>query len=535
MTPTYYDALVVGAGFGGINQLHSILKLGLSVKLVEKAGAPGGTWYWNRYPGVMSDSPSHVYRYSWDKQDLLSYSWSNNYLEGKEILTYLEHVIDRHNLRKYMQFNTELVSAKWNDDDLTWILETSNGAFTSRYLITALGIVTEPHWPALPGRDQFQGELYHTARWPDHCELKGKKVAVIGNGSSGIQLITKIAPDVGSLLCFQRHPQYSVPAGKRPVGQDERELINQRYDEIWEQVKQSIGGMGVDESKAKALGVSHEERERIYQAAWDEGGAFRFLLGTFADLVVDEAANRTACDFIKRKIAQIVQDPEKRSKLTPSELYARRPVCDTGYFEQFNRSNVDIVDIAQNPIVELTAEGIRLSNGTVHQLDVIICATGYDAFDGPYKQIDIVGCNGLSLKDHWKNGPSTNLGLAVASFPNLFLLYGPQSPLSNVPPVIEAQVQFIVDAISRARMRREEQDLEYTPVIESKQEGEDEWRALCQAISDAMLFKTSESYFYGRNIGDKVDSVYLFLGGLGLYLQKLKECQDSGYRSFHLF
>lgn len=533
-----YDALVVGAGFGGIYQLYSLLQLGLTVKLIDKAGGPGGTWYWNRYPGAMSDSPSHLYRYSWDKEDLLSYPWSANYLEAKEVLAYLEHVVDRHNLRKHMQFNTELLSAQWNEDAHTWTIQTSDGLFTARYFITALGILSEPNWPDMPGRDDFQGEIYHTARWPEHYDLQNKRVAVIGNGSTGIQLITRIAPLVGSLLCFQRHPQYTIPAGRRAVSQSERDEINQNYDEIWEQAKQSISGMGVLESKTPAMSLSAEERERAFQTAWDEGNAFRFYLGTFADLVFDGAANRSACDFIKSKISQIVQDPEKRRKLIPTELYARRPVCDMGYYEQFNRDNVDIVDIAHNPMVGLTANGVQLADGTVHELDVIICATGYDAFDKPYHRINITGRNGLSLREHWKNGPSTNMGIAVAAFPNLFFIYGPQSPLANVPIVMEAQVGFIADAISLAEAHQKEQTTlcrSSKIAIESTQQGEDEWAGLTKAISDATLFRTAQSYFYGKNVKDKADFAYVFLGGVNLYLQRVKECQEAGYKSFCAF
>ncbi|OJJ01939.1 hypothetical protein ASPVEDRAFT_52754 [Aspergillus versicolor CBS 583.65] len=533
-----YDAFVVGAGFGGIYQLYSLLQLGLTVKLIDKAGGPGGTWYWNRYPGAMSDSPSHLYRYSWDKEDLMSYPWSNNYLEAKEVLAYLEHVVDRHSLRKHMQFNTELLSAQWNEDEHTWTIETSDGLFTARYLVTALGILSDPNWPDVPGRDNFQGELYHTARWPEHYDFKNKRVAVIGNGSTGIQVITRLAPLVGSLLCFQRHPQYTIPAGRRAVSQSEREEINQNYDKLLEQARQSIGGMGVLESKTPAMSVSAEEREGVFQTAWDEGNAFRFFLGTFADLVMDEDANRSACDFIKRKISEIVQDPGKRRKLTPTELYVRRPVCDVGYYEQFNRDNVDIVDIAQSPMVEFTTNGIKLADGTIHELDVVICATGYDAFDGPYKRSNITGRNGLNLKEHWKNGPSTNMGIAVAGFPNMFLLYGPQSPLANVPTVMEAQVEFVAGAISLAEAHQKEQNSMCKSAqiaIESTQQGEEEWAGLTKAISDATLFRTAQSYFFGKNVKDKADFAYVFLGGVSLYLQKVKECQDGGYQSFCAF
>ncbi|KAL4866986.1 hypothetical protein BDV12DRAFT_210242 [Aspergillus spectabilis] len=533
MAPESFDAVIVGAGFGGIYQLYSLLKLGLTVKVIDQASGAGGTWFWNRYPGAMSDTPSHLYRYSWDKEDLQSYPWSHNYLDAKEILAYLEHVIKRHDLRKHMQFNTSVLSAIWNDDDHTWTVETDKGALTTRYFVTALGLVTEPNWPSIPGRDKFRGGMLHPARWPEQYELQGKRVAVIGNGATGVQLISSIAPVVGSLLCFQRHPQYTIPAGRHAVTQDIRDSINKNYDEIWQQVRESYGGMGVVESKIKAMSVSDEERERIYQAAWDEGGAFRFLLGTFVDLVSDETANCTASEFLKDKIAQIVQDPEKRRKLTPTELYARRPICNTGYYEQFNRDNVDIVDVAQNPIVEFTTNGIKLADGVVHELDVIICATGYDAFDGPYRKIKIIGRDEIHLAEHWNAGPSSNMGLAVANFPNLFMINGPQSPLANFPIVLESQVDFIAELISRAESRRESTS---SPVaIESKLKADQGWGMLCQLISDSLLFKTTDSYLYGKNVEGKSSGVYLFLGGLGFFLQKMNECRENGYSLFHPF
>ncbi|KAL2813639.1 hypothetical protein BDW59DRAFT_154698 [Aspergillus cavernicola] len=534
MAPSY-DVLIVGAGFGGIHQLYSLLQLGLTVKVVDKAAGLGGTWYWNRYPGAMSDSPSHLYRYSWDQDDLQSYPWSDNYLDAKDVLAYLEHVVDRHGLRKHLQFNTELLSAKRNPEDYTWGVETSQGPFQCHYLITALGLLSEPNWPNIPGRELFRGDLYHTSRWPDKYDFTGKRVAVIGNGATGIQLITRIAPEVGSLLCFQRHPQYSVPARRRTVTQEERDQINNSYDEIWNHVRDSAGGMGVTESKTNTMSVSPAERERVYQAAWDEGGPFRFCLGTFADLYTDEAANHSACEFFRSKIAQIVQDPEKRRKLTPTDFYARRPVCDSGYFEQFNRDNVDIVDILETPIVGFTSDGLKTSDGTVYMLDMIICATGFNAFDGPYKKLNIVGRDGVTLNDHWRDGPSTNMGMAGANFPNLFMINGPQAPLANVPPAIEGQVGFITRAISHAEAHHKDHSVPRKVTIESTKEGEDEWGAFCNLIRDMTLFKTVDSYYFGGNIEGKRRFVYVFLGGLNLFLQKLKECEESGYSSFHPF
>ncbi|EXJ75218.1 uncharacterized protein A1O5_01914 [Cladophialophora psammophila CBS 110553] len=546
----FYDAVIIGAGFGGIYQLYSLLKLGLSVRVLEKAHGLGGTWHWNRYPGAMSDTPSYVYRYSWDKEDLQQYAWKDNYLDAKDILTYLEHIVERHRLREHMQFNTEVLSARWCEEDGIWLIETDNGgAFRARYLITAIGLLSAENWPSIPGRETYKGELYHTARWPESYDFSNQRVGVIGNGSTGVQVITDIAKRAGSLLCFQRHPQYTVPAGRRAVTKEERDAINSTYDEIWHNVRHSIGGMGFEEAKVAAMSVSEQERERVYQAAWDKGGGLNFLLGTFNDITFDETANRTACDFIKGKIAQIVHDPEKRRKLMPTELYARRPLCDTGYYEQFNRENVDIVDIRTNPIAEFTSGGIRLSDGTVYDLDVIICATGFNAFDGAYRRIRFEGRNGLTLDEYWKQqgGVVTNMGVAVAQFPNLFMILGPQSPLANVPPMLEAHVEFITNAIKRAEehSKRQQQDAATGPsphqkpqagkVIETTQEGVDEWGKLCNFVSDKMLFKTSDSYFYGANVEGKTRSVLVFLGGLGMFIHRLNESKDGGFSGFHPF
>ncbi|KIY03900.1 uncharacterized protein Z520_00592 [Fonsecaea multimorphosa CBS 102226] len=523
-----YDAVVIGAGMGGIYQAYRLLKLGLTVRVFDRAGGPGGTWYWNRYPGAMSDTHSLLYRYSWDKEDLQSYPWAENYLDSGDILTYLNHVVDRHNLRQYMQFHTEVRSMRWNDEQRTWTIRTSGGDFIAQYVVTAVGLLSEPNWPSIAGLASFKGELYHTARWPDSYDFSGKKVGVIGNGSTGVQLITAIAPKVGSLLCFQRHPQYSVPAGRKPVSKEERDAINQKYDDIWARARQTFSGGGIDEAKIKTTEVSSEERERIYQELWDQGSGIRFLMGSFTDITIDEVANKTACDFIKAKIAQIVQDPEKRRKLTPKELYARRPICDTGYYEQFNRDNVDIVDIMEHPIAEVTSNGIKLVDGTFHELDVLICATGFNAFDGAYRRIRIEGRGGLTLNEHWKNGPTTNMGVAVAGFPNLFMILGPKSPLANVPPMLEAHVDFITSAI----MRAQEQGKLSKTAIESTKQGEDEWGALCDTISDKMLFKKIDSYFYGANVQGKLRSTLIFFGGLAMFSQKLQDCIDHGYPSF---
>lgn len=531
-----YDAIVVGAGISGIHAAYCLVKLGLTVRLFDEAEGAGGTWLWNHYPGAMSDTYSHLYRYSWDKEDLQTYKWSHNYLRAQEILDYLNHVIDRHDLRKHMQFRTTVYSLKWNDEDYTWALETNGGSFTARYVVTALGPLSEPNWPNIPGREKFQGELYHTSRWPDTYDFSKRKVGIIGNGSTGVQLITSLAPQVGSLLCFQRHPQYTVPAGLKIVNEQDRDQINKNFDEIWEEARQSASGAGIPEARLETFKVSEEERQRIYQQCWDEGSGGRFLMSTFSDLTTSEAANRAACNFMNSKIAEIVKDPEKRRKLTPKDLYARRPVCDTGYYEQFNRPNVDIINLQENPIVEITSSGIRLVDGTFCALDVLIFATGFDAYDGAYRRVHIEGRNGLTVNEHWVHGARTNMGVAMAGFPNLFMLIGPKSPLANVIPTIEGQVDLIIAGITLTEERRKLASPSGSgkAAIECSRKGEEDWTALCESASDKLIFNKVDSYWFGANVEGKVRSTIIFFGGLGVFLQQLRECVEAGFPSFKI-
>lgn len=268
----HYDALVVGAGFGGLYQLYRLREAGLNVVVIDAAGDVGGTWYWNRYPGAMSDTESYIYRYSWDKEDLLQYHWKEHYVKQPEVLGYLNHIADRYDMRKHIKFRTELTDAKWDDDSSNWIIQTSTGIeYRARYMVTALGLLSKQNYPAYPGLDLYKGELYHTGNWPDQHDFQGKRVGVIGNGSTGVQVITAIAKEVKQLLCFQRTPQYSVPSGDGPVSQEYREKINQNYDKIWDQVKNSAVAFGFEESTIPASSVSPEERDAKFEEAWQKG------------------------------------------------------------------------------------------------------------------------------------------------------------------------------------------------------------------------------------------------------------------------
>jgi cyclohexanone monooxygenase len=522
-----HDVLIVGAGFGGIYQLKSLLDLGLNCKVIDMAGDVGGTWYWNRYPGAMSDTESYIYRFSWDNDDLQNYPWPEHYVKQPEVLKYLEHLVERHDLRKHMQFNTELQSADWSDEKGRWVVQVSTGeTITARYMVTALGLLSKTNYPDWPGIQSFKGEMYHTGQFPKDYDFSSKRVGVIGCGSTGVQVITELGKHgkVKQLLCFQRHPQYSVPSGDGPVSPDYRASVNSRYEDIWKQVKNSIVAFGFEESKIPAMSVSPEERERVFQDAWDKSNGFRFMFATFCDITYNREANEAACDFVRSKIAEIVKDPEKRRKLTPHDYYARRPLCDGGYYQVFNSPNVDIVDMKETPVVEVTPTGIKTSDGTHHDLDVIIWATGFDAVDGNYTGVKIRGRNGENLKEHWADGPTSYLGVCVSKFPNMFMITGPNGPFTNIPPTIETHVEFIADAIKHGEDSKH--------IVEATREAEDGWTQLCKELSDASLFKQTDSWIFGANVKGKTHTVMFFFGGLQNYRERLAEIISSGYKGF---
>ncbi|OAP64206.1 hypothetical protein AYL99_00178 [Fonsecaea erecta] len=530
-----YDALIVGAGFGGIYQLYSLQKLGLNVRLIDRCVDVGGVWQWNRYPGAMSDTHSTVYRYSWDKEDLMTYPFTDNYLYRDEIVAYLSHIVERHNLRKHMEFNLEVTSAEFHEDDGTWTVHAGDKFIKARYLITALGHFTQVNWPSILGQDAYKGELYHTARFPEHYDFKGKRVGVIGNGSTGVQVIVDIAKDVGSLISFQRTPQYSVPAGRRPVTAEDRAKINREWDEIWKQVQNTTTACEFVEPKISAMDVSAEERDRIYQEAWDYGNNLQFLRGTFNDLVSNKASNITACEFIRKKIAETVKDPVKREKLTPTDIWNRRPICDAGYFEQFNRDNVDVVMVKDNPIVKLTQTGLELADGTRYDLDVIIFATGFDAIDGSYRQIKFIGRNGITLDQHWKDGPTSYFGVGISEFPNLFMISGPQSIISNLPPALESYVEFITDLLATAEERRKQGGNLQKIIVETEPEAERDWNELCIRLGKGNLYMTAKSSFIsGTNVEGKKGSTIFFMGGYKSLRERLNNCIKEGYKGFRI-
>ncbi|MFG1634843.1 flavin-containing monooxygenase [Pseudonocardia alni] len=521
------DAVVVGAGFGGIYMLHTLRdRLGLSVRAFEKGDGVGGTWYFNRYPGAKSDTEGFVYRYSFDRDLLQEWNWSTRYLDQPDVLAYLEHVVDRYGLRRDITLGTEVTAAVYDEDAGLWRVRTSGGeTVRCRYLVNALGLLARSNVPALPGLDTFAGRTVHTNAWPDDLDIAGRRVGVVGTGSTGAQFIVAAAPRAAHLTVFQRSPQYNVPSGNRPVTQDEVDRTKEHFPEIWDQVRGSVVAFGFEESAVEAMSVSAQERERVFQENWDAGNGFRFMFGTFCDIATDPEANAAAAAFIRRKISEIVVDPETARKLTPTDLYAKRPICNEGYYETFNRDDVELVSIRENPIAEVTPAGVRTADGVVHELDVVVLATGFDAVDGNYRAMDLRGRGGRHIDDHWTDGPSSYLGVSTAGFPNMFMILGPNGPFTNLPPSIEAQVEWIGELIGHAERSG-------IGTIEPTAEAERGWSRLCREIADATLFPKADSWIFGANIPGKPNAVMFYMAGHKAYRKELSTVARDGYRGF---
>lgn len=524
MSHPQYDAVVVGAGFGGIYQLYSLKQLGLKVLLLEAGNDVGGTWYWNRYPGASSDVHSFTYRYSWDEDLLQTWPWKNLYLTQPEVQAYLSHVVDKHDLRQHIQFDTKFLGAKFDEQDGVWELQRSKGEpVRSRYVVTALGPLSEKNFPQIDGFDSFRGEVYHTGAWPEHYDFRNKRVGIVGNGSTGSQLLVALAKEAKHVTSFQRNPQWNVPNGNRPVTEEERNSINKSYSQVWDGVRNSNVAFGFPESTVPTFSVDADERRKRFQAAWDKGNGFYFMFGVFSDTTTDRDANNEACAFIRSKIEEIIADPETARRLVPTEPYARRPICNNGYYEAFNRENVNLVSLKETPFVELTPNGARTADGVEHPLDVLIFATGFDAVTGSYDSLSITGRNGRSLNDHWATRPSSYLAFSVPSFPNLFTLSGPHHPFTNAPPQIEAQVEFISDVIKHAGA---------DGVVEATKDAEDWWTDLSNDIVKGSIFHEPKGWVFKDNVAGKEHSTIFWFGGLKAYREHLDDVRKNGFKGY---
>lgn len=521
-----YDAVVIGAGFGGLYAVHKLRnEQGMNVRGFDSASDVGGTWWHNRYPGALSDTESYVYRYSFDKELLKRGRWKTRYLTQPEILDYMNEVADHLDLRRSYKFNTKVDGAQYNEETGLWSITTDSGeTVTAKYLVTGLGLLSATNVPAFKGVDDFKGRILHTGAWPEDVDLSNKRVGIIGTGSTGVQVITATAPVAKHLTVFQRSAQYVVPIGNTP--QDEATISEQKanYDQIWDQVKNSAVAFGFEESTIPAETATQEERERVFEAAWQRGGGFYFMFGTFCDIATSQVANDAAADFIKGKIRKIVKDPQIAEKLIPNDLYAKRPLCGNDYFDVYNRDNVTLADVKSDPIAEFTTNGIRLESGEEHELDVVIFATGFDAVDGNYVKMDLRGRGGVTMRDTWKEGPLGYLGMMEVDFPNFFMILGPNGPFTNLPPSIETQVEWISETISTM----EESGVKS---VEPTVEARDAWVGTCREIADMTLFPKAESWIFGANIPGKKNAVMFYMAGIGNYRTAISAVKDDGYPS----
>lgn len=524
MSSPDFDAVVVGAGFGGIYQLYKLRQLGLNVRLIERGGDVGGTWYWNRYPGASSDVHSLVFRYSWDSEDLQTYPWKNWYLTQPEVQAYLAHVVDKYDLRRHIQLKTEFLGGSYEEEENVWRVKTSEGKqITTRFLITALGALQKKNIPDIKNFDTFKGEVYHTAAWPETYDFREKRVGIIGNGSTGSQILVALAKEAKHVTSFQRHAQWNVPNGNRPFTDGERAQLNGSWDQVWQDVRSSSMAFGFAESTTPTFSVSEEERQRRFQEAWDQGNGFRFMFSVFSDTTANEEANKVARDFITSKIEGIVKDPETRRKLIPTEPYARRPVCNDGYYEVFNRDNVSLVSLKETPFAELTPAGAKTTDGIEHKLDVLVLATGFDAITGGYEQLELRGRGGHTLKEHWAGAPTSYLGYSVSGFPNLFLVSGPNHPFTNTPPQLEAQIDFISGLIEHVGKEG---------TAEATEDAEREWTELSNKVVQGSLFHKPKGWVFGDNVPGKKHNVLFYFGGLKSYRERQAEVVARQYEGY---
>ncbi len=525
------DAIVIGAGFSGLGMLRRLRdEMGLSVRVFEKGDGVGGTWYWNRYPGARCDSESYLYCFSFSDELLQDWSWSGKYPEQPEILSYLEHVAERFDLERNIQFSTAVTAAHFDEAHGFWRVKTDRGdTVTCRYLISGIGCISTGNVPDIPGLDTFQGAWHHTGAWPhDGVAFEGKRVAVIGTGSSGVQAIPVIAQTAEHVTVYQRTAQFTIPARHGTV---DRRLIEEEvkpnYASILEAARHSAGGVPAEFSARSAFDVSDEERHEIYERLWANGG-HKFLFSAFGDITTDLDANATASDFIRDKIRETVDDPETARKLLPTDhpLASKRPLIDTDYFDTYNRDNVELITLKEDPIEAITETGVRTESGE-RDFDIIVFATGFDAMTGSFFKMDIRGRNGAALTDAWSAGPRTYLGVQSAGFPNFFMITGPGSPsvLSNMPVSIEQHIEWIGDLI-------ETMCTQDRYVVEPSLVAQDDWVAHVNDVASQTLYMHGNSWYLGANIPGKPRVFMPYVGGVGVYREHCEGVAAADYPGF---
>ena len=565
------DVLVVGAGITGVYQLYRALEAGFTARLVEAGDGVGGTWFWNRYPGCRFDSESYTYAYLFSKKLFDEWVWQEHFAGQPEIERYLNHVVDRFDLRRHCSFATRVTSATWDDAGSCWAValdgaggssenvprNASGGGAASgdaqrnvdsavspegsvprnagdgevvraRFLVSATGVLSVPFFPDVPGREDFGGVSVHTGRWPtEPVDLAGKRVAVVGTGSSGVQLIPNIVDEVASLTVYQRTANWCTPLNNRPITDDEQAELRAGFERMKEILDTSVAGFLHEPSGRATFDDSAEERRAFYEQMWSSPG-FSKLSSNYVDLLMDPAANREWCDFIAAKVRSIVDDPAVAERLIPDDhLFGeKRPPFVERYYETFNDPKVSLVDLKATPMLRVTSGGIETADGLV-DLDVIVWATGFDFGTGALLRMGIVGRDGVALADHWADGPTTFLGVATHGFPNLFFPGGPHAAAGNNPRYNGDQVDFVTDLLCVARERG-------ATVVEPTEDAEDRWTAMIDRAADQPPSFGKSSYFFGANVPGKPRRYLLNAGGRPKLFKEMARVKSDDWAAFDL-
>lgn len=525
-----YDAVIVGAGFSGLYQLHKFRDMGLNTLVLDAGADVGGTWHWNCYPGARCDSPGYIYQYWFSEELLDEWNWSERFPAQPETERYLQYVADKFDLRRDIQFNTRVTTTVYDESRSTWQIETDTGeSIEARYVVMAVGGLSEPNVPNIPGLGDFQGVATHTSRWPkESLNCSGKRVGVIGTGPTGIQLIQSVASETERLTVFQRTPHYTIPMKNWRFEEDELAEIRANSDNMKQLLWSTFGGLDFDLGKHSFHELSPQQRREQLEKLWDNGD-LAFWMGAFNDVFTDREANEYQADFVREKIRERVNNPQVAEKLAPKgyAFGTRRVALENGYYERFNQDNVDLVNVREIPIERITPKGIQTADGREYELDIIIFATGFDASTGIFKHIDTRGREGVQLADVWAQDITNYLGLQVHGFPNMFMVLGPLSPWAfcNVPTCAQRQIDWISDCVKHLREHGRDS-------IEPTAQAQVEWTTNSDELASQTLLMETDSWYLGANIPGKQRRFLAYTGGANEYARICAEVADQNYEGF---
>lgn len=522
------DMIIVGAGFGGMYAVYKFREMGLEIQAFEAGGDVGGVWYWNRYPGARVDLPSIDYCFSFSPEIEQEWTWSEEFAAQPELLAYINFVADRLDLRKHYRFNTRISRAEWDETRQLWRVETAGGEiFDAPYCVMATGPLSVPKDPEIPGIDRFRGELMRAARWPhEPVSFAGKRVGIIGTGSTGIQIVQEVGPQAGELFVFQRTPSFSMPMRNQKLEPDYVAEVKRNYAGLRAiALNSAVGGLRPQSTRA-FFSVTPAQRRALLEDAWKQGGLT--ILGTFSDLLLNPEANEHVAEFLREKIGEVVDDPAIAEKLKPRgyPVFARRPCLDSSYYQTYNLPHVHLLDCLEDPIEEITEKGVRLRSGEV-ELDMLILATGYDGLTGAMLAFDVVGRDGQTVTDKWKDGARSCMGLMIHGFPNLFMTTGPNGPsaLANIVRISENDVNWIADALNNMFRKG-------LSTIEPSAEAENHWMEIVHTLAQRTLVSKAKTWYVGANVAGKPQGLTLFTGGFPRYAEYCAAAARDGYKDF---